>query len=165
MTCGFKSHRSHHQTESGRNLRSGLSFFILLFARVYGDIYFVIASQWRASIRGPCKMCIRDSLETTVFVLSKALVAGRYDQAYRQLDLLLYQKEEPVMILAVLSSAYVDLYRVKVALESGVAPFQLSQSFPYKGKEFRLRNAERDVRNMSMEQLRQSLRLILERCV
>ena len=66
------------------------------------------------------------------------------------------------MILAVLSSAYVDLYRVKVALESGVAPFQLSQSFPYKGKEFRLRNAERDVRNMSMEQLRQSLRLILE---
>ena len=54
MTCGFKSHRSHHQTESGRNLRSGLSFFILLFARVYGDIYFVIASQWRASIRGPC---------------------------------------------------------------------------------------------------------------
>ena len=29
-------------------------FFILLFACVYGDIYFVIASQWRASIRGPC---------------------------------------------------------------------------------------------------------------
>ena len=34
MTCGFKSHRSHHQTESGRNLRSGLSFlfcFLLAF--------------------------------------------------------------------------------------------------------------------------------------
>ena len=119
-------------------------------------------AQGREITRQDIDQVVTQNLETTVFVLSKALVAGRYDQAYRQLDLLLYQKEEPVMILAVLSSAYVDLYRVKVALESGVAPFQLSQSFPYKGKEFRLRNAERDVRNMSMEQLRQSLRLILE---
>ncbi|MCI9272704.1 MAG: DNA polymerase III subunit delta [Clostridiales bacterium] len=105
---------------------------------------------------------VTQNLETTVFVLSKALMAGDFDKAYQQLDLLFYQREEPVAVLAVLSSAYVDLYRVKAALESGEDPGNLSQSFDYKGKEFRLRNAQRDGKRLSMDTLRRSLRLLLE---
>lgn len=119
-------------------------------------------AKGREITRQDIDQVVTKNLETTVFVLSKALLSGRYDQAYRQLDVLFYQREEPVAILAVLSSAYVDLYRVKVALESGVSPSQLSQCFDYKGKEFRLRNAERDGRRLSIGQLRQSLRLLLE---
>lgn len=116
----------------------------------------------REITRDDISRVVTQNLETTVFVLSKALMAGDYDKAYRQLDLLFYQREEPVAVLAVLSSAYVDLYRVKAALESGESPMSLAQSFDYKGKEFRLRNAERDGRRLSMETLRRSIRLILD---
>lgn len=108
------------------------------------------------------ELVVTKNLETTVFVLSKALIAGEYDRAYQQLDLLFYQREEPVAILAVLASAYVDLYRVKVALESGEHSSSLAKAFDYRNKEFRLRNAERDVRHLSVEALRESLQLLLE---
>lgn len=102
------------------------------------------------------------NLETTVFMLSKALVSGQYDKAYSLLDLLFEQREEPVAILAVLSSAYVDMYRVRACVQSGRSPSELTAWFPYKGKEFRLKNAERDMRGLSLETLRQSLEILLE---
>ena len=102
------------------------------------------------------------SLETTVFLLSKALVSAQYDKAYRLLDLLFQQKEEPVAVLAVLSSAYVDMYRVRACVQSGQSPASLTDYFPYKGKEFRLKNAERDMKGLSLEKLRESLGVLLE---
>lgn len=97
------------------------------------------------------------TLETNVFQLSKALLAGQRSKAFEQLDLLFYQREEPVAVLAVLSSGYLDLYRVKAALESGKNPQELSALFDYRGKEFRLRNAERDGRRLSAATLREML--------
>ena len=105
---------------------------------------------------------VTQNLETTVFVLAKALMAREYGRAYRQLDLLLYQKEEPVAILAVLASSYVDLYRVRVAEESGESLSALSRDFDYKNKEFRLRNAQRDGRRLSTPAIKKSLELLLE---
>ena len=105
---------------------------------------------------------VTKNLETTVFLLSKALVAGNYEKAYELLDLLFGQNEEPVSILAVLSSAYVDMYRVRAALQSGQPVFELAKTFDYKGKEFRLRNAERDGAGMSTEMLRESLDALLQ---
>ena len=105
---------------------------------------------------------VTKNLETTVFLLSKALVAGNYEKAYEILDLLFAQNEEPVSILAVLSSAYVDMYRVRAALQSGQPVSELSKTFDYKGKEFRLRNAERDGAGMSMEMLWESLDVLLQ---
>lgn len=58
-------------------------------------------------------------METTVFLLSNALVRGDYSKAYALLDLLMAQREEPYTILAVLSSAYIDMYRVRAAIEAG----------------------------------------------
>ena len=102
------------------------------------------------------------NLETTVFLLSKALVSAQYDKAYSLLDLLYQQREEPVAVLAVLSSAYVDLYRVRACVQGGHSPAELANYFPYKGKEFRLKNAERDMKGLSLEKLRESLEVLLE---
>lgn len=102
------------------------------------------------------------NLETTVFLLSKALVSAQYDKAYSLLDLLYQQREEPVAVLAVLSSAYVDLYRVRACVQGGHSPAELANYFPYKGKEFRLKNAERDMKGLSLEKLRESLEALLE---
>ena len=101
--------------------------------------------------------------ETTVFMLSRALVAGEYNRAYQLLDQMCYQNEEPITVLAVLSSAFVDMYRVRSAVQSGARVTDLAQSFAgeYKGREFRLRNAEREVKRLSTEQLRQILSELL----
>lgn len=102
------------------------------------------------------------NLETTVFMLGKAIVAGNYDKAYQVLDLLFYQNEEPVNVLAALSAVYLDLYRVRAAVQSGFSAQEPAKYFDYKKKEFRLRNAERDVRPLSLSMLRGSLNVLLE---
>ena len=107
-------------------------------------------------------LLVTQNLETTVFVLGNALMAGNYDKAYQQLDLLFYQKEEPVAVLAVLSSNYVNLYRAKTALESGEKTSVLGKDFDYKGREFLIRNAERDCKRVSVQQLRKSLFLLTQ---
>lgn len=104
---------------------------------------------------------VTKNLETTVFLLARALLAGNYDKAYQMLDLLFAQREEPVAILAALASAYVDLYRVRAALQSGETVSSLAKIFDYKGKEFRLRNAERDTAGMPLEMLREYLDVLL----
>ena len=116
----------------------------------------------REITRQDIETVVTKNLETTVFLLAKALLAREYDNVYRQLDQLFYQREEPVAVLAVLSSAYVDMYRVKAILESGEQAAGLTKSFDYKNKEFRIRNAERDCRRISIEVLRESINILLE---
>ena len=100
------------------------------------------------------------NLEASVFDLSKALVQGSYARAYDILNRLFALREEPVSILAVLSNAYVDLYRAKAALAAGVRAETLADDFAYRGKEFRLRNAARDCERLSLSMLRESLEVL-----
>lgn len=104
---------------------------------------------------------VTKNLETTVFLLSKAILSGDYDKAYHVLDLLFHQNEEPVAVLAVLSSAYIDLYRVRTALQSGQSAKTPAEHFEYRGREFLLSNAERDVKKFSTQMLRESLDALL----
>ena len=102
------------------------------------------------------------NLEARVFDLSKAVLSGSGDRAYSILDLLLEQGEEPVAILAVLSSAYLDLYRVRASIQSGLGATEPAKHFDYARKEFRLRNAERDVGRYPGGMYRESLKELLE---
>ena len=102
------------------------------------------------------------NLEARVYDLSKAILSGQYDRAYEILDLLFYQNEEPVSVLAVLSSAYVDIYRVRVSIQSGFSALEPAKHFDYARKEFRLTNAERDSKRLSTAMLRESLRVLLQ---
>ena len=98
--------------------------------------------------------------ETTVFVLSRALVQGELDKAYTLLDVLFNQNEKALSILGALSSAYVDLYRVKTAILSGYPARYPAEVFSYKGREFVLDNAGRSVKNLSDTSIRKSIQLI-----
>ena len=101
-------------------------------------------------------------METTVFLLSNALVRGDYTKAYSLLDLLINQGEKPITILSVLSGAYIDMYRVRAAIDSGKTSLAPAEYGDYKGRDFRLKYAERDMRDLSLEVLRESLQLLLE---
>lgn len=100
--------------------------------------------------------------ETTVFLMANALVAGNYEKAYALLDALFVQGEEPVAILGALSVSFVDICRVRTALESGLPATAAAQYGDYQGREFRLRNAEKTARNISPERLYESMQLLLE---
>ena len=101
------------------------------------------------------------NLEARVFDLSKSILRHRPDQAYDLMHQLRVQREEPVAVLGVLSTAFADLYRAKVAAAGGESPERLASDFKsYKGKEFRLRNAGRDAARISVPALRDCLDIL-----
>lgn len=102
-------------------------------------------------------LLITKNLESSVFDLSKAVVAHDSVNAFKVLDMLFYQKEEPISILAVLSSAYVDMYRVRIAVKCGSNSADVANWFNYKGSPYRLRYAERDSKRTSTAVLRKSI--------
>ncbi len=103
------------------------------------------------------------NLEAKVFDLSKAILRHRSDEAYGLLNTLLQQKEDPIAILAVLTNAYVDMYRMKVATTAVKSADTVAQTFAgYKGKEFRLRYAAQDAARLSVQELRQKLEVLAE---
>lgn len=100
------------------------------------------------------------SLSAKVFDLSKAMVRRDYEKAYGILNNLIALREEPIMILAAISAAYVDMYRVKCAKISGAQAMDVAKHYNYKGKEFRISNASRDCDKMSIEQLRSCVNVL-----
>lgn len=101
-------------------------------------------------------------LQAKVYDLSKAIVKGNYDLAYSVLDTLFAMKEEPISILAVISNCYIDMYRTKCAKIAGFPPEDVGKYYNYKGREFALRNAIRDCANLSINQLRDSLDVLMQ---
>ena len=102
------------------------------------------------------------SMETTVFLLAGALVGGSYEKAYTLLDTLFYQREEPVAIVGALATSYLDMVRVRAALEHGGSYGDAAQYGDYKGQDFRLKKAQQNARGVSLQVLRESLHLLLE---
>lgn len=96
-------------------------------------------------------------LQARVYDLSKYILAGNSDSAYEVLRVLFAQKEEPISVLAVISSCYIDMYRVKCALSSGEGEGSLGDYFNYKGREWLIRNAIRDSKSLSLDNLRDAI--------
>ena len=105
---------------------------------------------------------VPQTLETRIFSLSDYVLAGRGDAAFQTLDQLFYQKEEPVMMLYVLSTAFTDAYRLRVADESGVKEKTLADDFKYGKRTFVLGRVRQSIRNVSTEALRKCVGLICE---
>lgn len=101
-------------------------------------------------------------MTSSIYDLARAVSAGNLTLAMDIIDELFYKKEEPVIILSALSGAFCDLYRAKAALISGVSEKVIANDFNYRGREFRVRNAVRDARNMDITFLANVIRLLME---
>ena len=106
-------------------------------------------------------VCVK-SVEAVVFDLTKAITAKKADRAYQIISQLIYQKTEPVVILGVMSSAYVDMYRAKLFQKSGLRPEDAAKVFDYKGRDFRLRNAAKDASSLSLAALRECMDVLAD---
>ncbi len=101
-----------------------------------------------------------ETLEAKVFDLSKSIWQGDSARAFAILNTLQADKEKATGVLAVLSSAYADVYRVKVAQAAGERPESLTRDFAYGKREFVLRNAARDAGKVSLATLRACIALL-----
>lgn len=106
-------------------------------------------------------LLVTKNLESSVFDLSKAVIYHDSTTAFKVLDRLFYQREEPLSILAVLSSAYVDMYRARIAVKCGSRSADLAKWFNYKS-EYRLKRAESDSKKTSTAVLRKSIDAIVK---
>lgn len=105
---------------------------------------------------------VSSKTKTNIFNLPKAIFERNAEKAFEILDNLINQKEEPVAILTIISGEYIDLYRVKCFLNTGKNASELTKIYDYKGKEFRIKNAERRCSHLSMEEIKIALNQILE---
>lgn len=103
-------------------------------------------------------LLVTKNFEAKVFSLADAVTRGRSNEAFKILDALFYQHEEPIAILTVLSNAYIDFYRGRVADECGVQTSVIAEEFNYKGRAFVLKKKT----VLSTEDLRDSLTLLIE---
>lgn len=97
------------------------------------------------------------NLEAKIFALADAVISGRSNIAYNQLNALFYQQEEPVAIVNVLGGTYIDAYRARVAAESGEPIKTVIDTFNYRNRAFVLDKAQRNTRNLSTKSLRESI--------
>lgn len=107
--------------------------------------------------------CVILGAQAKIFSLTKLIITGKADEAFRDLDLLIKQKEEPAKILAIVSGAYVDMYRVKAAIQSGLNFSDVATYYKeYKNKMFTLENAVSLSKRYSLEQLSNAIDLFYE---
>lgn len=106
-------------------------------------------------------LCVKNT-EARIYAIADYIVKNDFNATYQQLQLLFAQNERPEMILSVLSSAFVDMYRMRAAGEAGISVSQAAADFQYGKRDFVLKNAARNVTRFSTESLRQILEVILD---
>ena len=107
------------------------------------------------------KLSIRQ-LDANVFDLARRILAKNLSGALENLQELFDMGSEPVAVLGALNASFIDLYRCKIAREQGLSAADVTGAFPYKGKEFRVRNAMRDADRFSRQRLARCVFLLAD---
>lgn len=100
------------------------------------------------------------SEEANVFDLTKAILEFDLSKAWNKLNVLIQKKEEPVFILNVISSFYLDVYRVKLAGNHNKENKDLLNFFDYKNKEFKLNLAQKYASKVTLKKIKEILKQI-----
>lgn len=108
------------------------------------------------------KVCVR-TVEASVYDMSRYILAGRAEQAFYLLDQLLSQGISPAEIHSLIVSAYVDIFRVKAAIDAGKRADTIAAEFGYSpARTFVLNNAARDGSRLTNQQIDRILKVLLE---
>lgn len=100
-------------------------------------------------------------LDTSIYSLATELTKGNRKQALLILDDLISQKIDPIVILASLSSSYIDFYRAKAAQSSGKPASQVAEDFGYaKNRTFVVTKAMNLVSRLDMAHIRNCLDIL-----
>jgi len=107
-------------------------------------------------------ICVK-TVEASVYDISRYILAGKPEKVFASLNNLLAEGVSPAEIHAFISSAYVDIFRVKAALDAGKKPETIATDFGYPPQRaFILNNAARDGRYLTQKQISEILNEILK---
>ena len=97
------------------------------------------------------------SVDVKAYMLASNVISGKRGDAYRIMEELFEERTEPVAVLAIMSGAFIDLYRAKLASGERKTADDMAALFgeEYKGKEKRLGFSFRDSRRYSLPLLRE----------
>ena len=103
-----------------------------------------------------------ESKEANVFELTKAIANFDLFKFLEKLNYLILKKEEPIFILNIISSFYIDVYRVKLSITHNKNKSNLLSFFDYKNKAFKLEIAKKYANNFTLEQIKENLKKIAQ---
>lgn len=106
------------------------------------------------------EMLSAPTAEAQIFDLSKCILARDFQRAMQILDKLFYLREPAVNIIAVLSGAFIDLFRAKIIKAAGEDPAGAAKELGYYGRDFRIKNACRNCTGYSSVFIDKSLEIL-----
>ena len=104
-------------------------------------------------------LLIESKNKINIFELPKAIVSKDTLKSWKILYKLLSQGEEPISILSVIASEYIDLYRTKAFENKDIS--KLLELYNYQGKEFRLKNSSKLSKKIDVNKLELSLKYLI----
>lgn len=108
------------------------------------------------------KLLVTPTLDVSVFALTKAVEKGNVGEALLVLRDLESFGEEAIVVLGVLASQYVTLFRAMAALEEGIPVEEVVSDFSYRGRDFVVRNAMRQAGRSTWKIMTQTIGLLEE---
>ncbi len=107
------------------------------------------------------KIC-ETNTKINVFELSKCLFSGNIKKCFDIINILVEQNEDILSIITILNNDYADINRVKILLNLGVNPSELTKIFDYSRKEFRIKIALDRAKKISNTNLKNSLKCLIK---
>lgn len=106
---------------------------------------------------------VEPTIQARVYDLSKAIFRGDVDRAMHLIEDLMQAREQPARVLAVLSGAYVDLYRGFCARQARIPADQAAKELGYpKNRTFAIKNAMSDSSRYTAKQIGKMLHVLAE---
>ena len=108
------------------------------------------------------EICVK-TLEASVYDITRYMLQGKPEKVYHSLNTLLASGVSPNEIHTLIVSAYVDIFRVKAAVEAGKKPESIAADFGYPNNRiFVLNNAARDGKYLTQKQIGDIINEILK---
>lgn len=101
-------------------------------------------------------------LEARIYDLMDFVILGNTDKAYSLLYKLFELKEDPRTIVRLLGTSYVDIYRARVASESGANMKDIADFFKYGNRAWVLGKSKTKAERLSTNAIRRSMAEILD---
>lgn len=103
------------------------------------------------------------SIDASVYEYVKQIIAGDISTAIKMLDDMFFMRVDPMAILSVTASSYVDIYRAHIASVKGAKKADIAEDFKYpKNKHFLIDRAMQNLKKFNSTKLRMSLNAIAE---
>ncbi|MDO4458508.1 MAG: hypothetical protein Q4C42_00225 [Clostridia bacterium] len=131
---------------------------------VYSEIDKICAFCYGREINeSDIDLMIAKSLDEKVYEIVDAININNYSKAFDIIFRMLEAKEEPIRIVYTLSNNYIDMYRVRAAIESGLKPTEIDYDpKSYSKNTWRLDKIAKNSRGLTTDQLRLCLSACLE---